>query len=101
MDEDFLRDVFRLRDVLCHPQAEAIDAAVITPIDFREGLHVAVRGSLRQLLISALRRIANGCGHRRGFRPDWQSFGAEHCVNSDLTMRQAQRFQWLEPLPLA
>ena len=63
MDEDFLRQVFRLGHVLRHTQAQAIDAPVMQPVDLLKGFDVATRRSLRQFVIRRAHRRADGHVH--------------------------------------
>jgi hypothetical protein len=61
--ENLLSEVFGLRDVLRHSEAERINATVVTLVKLLEGLHVTGGGPLRQRVIRAWRCLGIGCGH--------------------------------------
>lgn len=63
LDEDFLSEVFRLRDIAGHSQTERIDPAIMPLVELLEGCHVALSRLLRQRVIRLLRRLGFGCGH--------------------------------------
>src|SRR5205085_10034009 len=62
MNEYLLRNIFSLRNVAGHAQAQTIDAPMITPIDLLECLQVSGARSLHQLLLGADRLVAAHCG---------------------------------------
>ena len=63
LNEDFLSEVFSLRDIAGHPQTERINPAVMPLVKLLEGGHVALGRFLRQGVIRFLRRLGFGCGH--------------------------------------
>jgi hypothetical protein len=64
LDEDLLREVFGLRDVLRHPKAQGVNAAVMALVKLLEGMHIAPCGFLRQRVIRTWRCLGFGCGHK-------------------------------------
>jgi hypothetical protein len=63
LNEDLLCEVFSLRNVPCHPQAERVDAPIMPLVKVFESSHVALGRLLRQLIICRLRCLGFGCGH--------------------------------------
>lgn len=63
LDEDLLREVFGLRDVLRHAKAERINATVMALVKLLEGGHIAGGGSLRQRIVRTWLFLSFGCGH--------------------------------------
>ena len=63
LNEDFLSEVFCLRDVAGHSQTEGINPAIMPLVELLEGRHVALGRFLRQSVIGFLRRLDFGCGH--------------------------------------
>jgi hypothetical protein len=62
--EDFLCEVFSLRDVSGHPEAERVNAAIMALVQLFESAHVFLGSLLRQLIIGRrLRCLGFGCGH--------------------------------------
>jgi hypothetical protein len=51
LDKDFLSEVFGLRDVLRHSQAQAIDPAIMARVEFFVRSHIAPGGGLGQRII--------------------------------------------------
>ena len=63
LDEDLLCEIFGLRDIAGHSQAERVDAAIMTLVKLFESSHIALGRFLRQLVICRLRCLGFGCGH--------------------------------------
>ena len=63
LNEDFLSEVFGLRDVAGHSQTERVNPAIMPLVKLLEGGHVALSSLLRQRVIRFLRRLGFGCGH--------------------------------------
>ena len=63
LDENLLCEVFGLRNIPRHPQAEGINPPVVALVKLLEGNHVALRGLLCQGVISCWRCPGFGCGH--------------------------------------
>ena len=63
LNEDLLGEVFCLRDVLRHAQAKRVDATIVALVNLLERLHVALGGTLRQLIIGRLCCPCLGSGH--------------------------------------
>src|SRR5436190_24045268 len=59
LDENFLRQVFRLDNVAGHAQAERIYAPIVTLVKLLKSAHVAVRRALRQLKVGGLRSVGS------------------------------------------
>ena len=63
LNEDFLREVFCLRDIAGHAQAQRVDPAIMSLVKLLEGHHVALSSFLREGVIGVLLRLGVGCGH--------------------------------------
>ena len=63
LDEDFLSEVLRLRDIAGHSQTERVNPAIMPLVKLLEGRHVTLSRLLRQGVIRFLRRLGFGCGH--------------------------------------
>jgi hypothetical protein len=63
LDEDFLCEVFCLRDVAGHPQTERVNPAIMPLVKLLKGSHIALSRLLCQRVIGFLRRLGFGCGH--------------------------------------
>ena len=63
LNEDFLSEIFGLRDIAGHSQAERVNPAIMPLVKLLEGSHVALGRLLRQSVIGFLRRLGFGCGH--------------------------------------
>ncbi|MDX6290204.1 MAG: hypothetical protein QOH42_2003, partial [Blastocatellia bacterium] len=63
LNENFLREVFRLGDVARHAQAQRIYAAVVALVKLFEGRHVAFGSPLRQFVIRCSRCLSFACSH--------------------------------------
>ncbi len=63
LDEDFLSEVFCLRDVAGHSQAERVNPAIVSLVQQLEGRHVGLSRLLRQSEVRFLLRLGFGCGH--------------------------------------
>jgi hypothetical protein len=63
LDEDFLREVFCLRDVAGHPQTERVNPAIMPLVKLLKGSHIALSRLLSQRVIGFLLRLGFGCGH--------------------------------------
>src|SRR4030095_8943628 len=61
--EDLLSEIFGLRDVAGHSQAERVDATVMALVKLLESCHVTLGGFLPQLIVCRLRCLGFGCGH--------------------------------------
>jgi hypothetical protein len=61
--EDLLSEIFSLRDISGHPQAERINATIMALEKLLESSHVSLGGFLSQLIVSRLRCLGFGCGH--------------------------------------
>ena len=62
LNEDLLCEVFSLRNIPGHPQAEGVDATIMALVELLKGSHVALRSSLCQAVIGRL-CLGFGCGH--------------------------------------
>jgi hypothetical protein len=63
LDEDFLSEVFCLRDVAGHSQTEGVNPAIMPLVKLLKGCHVALSRFLRQCVIRLLRLLGFDCGH--------------------------------------
>jgi len=63
LNEDFLCEVFSLRDVAGHSQTQRVNPAIMPLVKLLEGSHIALSGFLCQLVIRLLLRLGFGCGH--------------------------------------
>ena len=63
LNEDLLCEIFSLRDIPGHSQAERINATIMALVKLLEGSHVALSGFLRQPVIGCSRCLGFGCGH--------------------------------------
>src|SRR6185437_16357949 len=63
LNEDFLSEVFRLRDIAGHSQTQRVNPAIMPLVKLLEGRHVALGRFLRQSVIRFLRRLGFDCGH--------------------------------------
>src|ERR1044071_5698 len=95
LDEDLLREVFGLRDVLRHAKAERINATVMTLVKLLEGLHIAFCCSLRQRVVRALRFLGFGCGHLSlvhalGSRRLWSVSYFQHATRGNRSTGQSR-----------
>jgi len=63
LNEDFLGEVFCLRNVAGHSQAKRVDPAIMSLVKLLEGHHVALSRFLRESVIRFLMRLGFGCGH--------------------------------------
>lgn len=63
LNEDFLSEVFSLRDVAGHPQTERINATIMPLVKFLKRRHVAMSSFLCQLVVCLWFRLDFGCGH--------------------------------------
>jgi hypothetical protein len=63
LNEDFLSEVFSLRDIARHSQTQRINPAIMPLVKLLEGCHIALSGLLCQLVIRFLLRLGFGCGH--------------------------------------
>ena len=63
LNEDFLCEVFSLRDIAGHSQTQRINPAIMPLIKLLEGCHIALSGFLGQPVICLRLRLGFGCGH--------------------------------------
>jgi hypothetical protein len=63
LNEDFLREVFCLRDVAGHSQTERVNPAIMPLIKLLKGHHVALSRLLSESVIGFVLRLGFGCGH--------------------------------------
>src|ERR1044072_151427 len=63
LNEDLLCEIFCLRDITGHAQAERVNAPIMTLVKLLESSHVMLGGLLSQLVICRLRCLGFGCGH--------------------------------------
>lgn len=63
LNEDFLCEVFSLRDIAGHSQTQRVNPAIMPLVKLLEGCHIALGGVLRQRVIRFLVRLGFGCGH--------------------------------------
>src|SRR6266542_5574928 len=63
LNEDFLCEVFSLRDVAGHSQTQRINPAIMPLVKLLEGCHVALSRLLCEGVVRFLRRLGFGCGH--------------------------------------
>src|SRR6185503_6471808 len=63
LNEDLLCEIFSLRHIARHPQAEGIHATIMALVKVLESSHIALGGFLSQLIICRLRCLGFGCGH--------------------------------------
>jgi len=61
--EDFLSEVFGLRNVAGHSQTQRINPAIMPLVKLLEGRHIALGSFLRQSVIRFLGRLDFDCGH--------------------------------------
>src|SRR5687768_13050780 len=61
--EDLLSEIFGLRNVAGHSQAQRINATIMALVKLLESCHVALSGLLPQLIVCRLRCLGFGCGH--------------------------------------
>jgi len=63
LDENLLREVFSFRHTSRHPQAQGVDATIVTLEEVLESSHIALGCFLCQLKICRLRCLGIGCRH--------------------------------------
>jgi len=63
LNEDFLCEVFCLRDIAGHAQAQRVDPTIMSLVKLLKGDHVALSRFLRQGVIGFRLRLGFGCGH--------------------------------------
>ena len=61
--KDLLSEVFGLRDITSHSQAQRVNATIMALVKRLEGCHIALSSLLPQLIVCRLRCIGFGCGH--------------------------------------
>lgn len=61
--EDLLCEIFSLRDIAGHAQAERVDPTIVPLVKLFEGYHVALRSFLSERVVGFLRGLDFGCGH--------------------------------------
>lgn len=63
LDENFLRQILGFNHVPRHAQTERVNAAIVPLIELLEGLHVALGGLFRQLVIRSSRCLGFAYSH--------------------------------------
>jgi len=63
LNEDFLCEVFCLRDIAGHAQAQGVNPTIMPLVKLLKGHHVALRSFLREGVIGFRLRLSFGCGH--------------------------------------